>query len=78
MSKTTSNLSDLARELGISREAVRRQIKNRERTGAPLPDESGAYDIDGYKRWYAEDFKPRTGPKAGIRAEASEVTSEES
>lgn len=63
--------SDLSRALGISREAVRKQIKNRERTGAPMPGETGLYDVDAYVKWYTEDFKPKTGPTRGIRAEES-------
>lgn len=61
-------MSDVARELGISRNAVSRQVKNRDRTGAPLPDDTGLFDIDGYRKWYVEDFHPRTGPRRGVKA----------
>lgn len=60
--------ADVARALGISRNAVSKQIKNRERTGAPQPEADGQYDIEKYRKWYLEEFNPRTGPKRGVRA----------
>lgn len=61
-------MSDVARALGISRNAVSKQVKNRERTGAPAPDELGQFDVDEYHKWYVEDFHPVTGPKRGVKA----------
>lgn len=65
------NQSDVARRLGISRQAVAKLIKNRERTGAPIPDDSGKYDIEGFASWYANDFEQKSGPKRGIRSKES-------
>lgn len=63
--------ADVARSLGISREAVRKQIKNRDRTGAPTPNEAGLYDVEEYRSWYVNDFKPKSGPRRGVKAEES-------
>uniref|UniRef100_A0AAU6R667 DNA binding HTH domain-containing protein n=1 Tax=Micrococcus phage Kurnik TaxID=3092208 RepID=A0AAU6R667_9CAUD len=65
---THGNQSAVARRLGISRQAVAKLIKNRERTGAPEPGEDGLYDLHAFAVWYVEDFKPTSGPKVGIRA----------
>ena len=66
----TGSQADVSRRLGISREAVRKLIKNRERTGCPLPEKDGKYDIEKFASWYADDFKPRRGPTSGIRADS--------
>ena len=68
---TNGTQADLARHLGISREAVRKLIKNRERTGCPAPIKGNdrLYDIEKFAAWYVDDFKPRRGPNRGIRAE---------
>ena len=66
---TRGNQSAVARRLGISRQAVARLLKNRERTGAPLPGDDKKYDIDAFAEWYINDFNPRSGPTRGIRAD---------
>jgi len=66
--KKNGNQSDVARRLGISRQAVAKLIKNRERTGAPDPSEDGSYDIESFATWYINDFEQKSGPKRGIRA----------
>ena len=72
MEKAHGNQSAVAVRLGISRQAVAKLIKNRHRTGAPMPRETdGQYDIEGFATWYVHDFDPRTGPKRGIRAEST-------
>lgn len=60
--------ADIARALGISRSAVSKLAKNSERTGAPLPDTTGSYEVAAWERWYTEEFKPTGGPTRGIRA----------
>ena len=66
---TIGNQSDIARRLGISRQAVAKLIKNRERTGAPKPEADGKYNLDAFARWYVNDFSPKSGPTRGIRDE---------
>lgn len=66
------NQSDVARRLGISRAAVSKLIKNRERTSFPEPNDEGKYDIEAVASWYVNDFEQPRGPKRGIRAEAKE------
>lgn len=66
------NQSDISRELKISRAAVSKQIKNRDRTGIPEKGEDGLYDLDAVREWYLS-FRPGAGPKRGIRAEVEEV-----
>lgn len=68
--KKLGTQADVARELGISRNAVSKQIKNRDRTGAPLPEADGRYDIEKYRTWYVEEFNPRTGPRRGVKKES--------
>lgn len=65
------NQSAVARRLGISRQAVAKLIKNRERTKAPLPREDGLYDLEAFASWYVDDFDPRTGPRRGIRTKVT-------
>lgn len=64
----TGSQSDVARELGISRQAVSKLIKNRRRTGFPMPAKDGTYVISEVVEWY-KTFDPHRGPKRGIRAE---------
>lgn len=61
----TNNQARLARELGISRQAVSKLIKNGERTGFPAATADG-WDITAVRNWYIK-FDPRKGPKAGIK-----------
>lgn len=68
--KTRGNQSDVARRLGISRQAVAKLIKNRARTGAPLPGHDGQYDLEAFATWYTGSFGPKSGPTRGIRAES--------
>lgn len=63
------NQSAVARRLGISRAAVSKQVKNRERTGFPEPGEDSLYDLDATAKWYRDDFAQKSGPTRGIRAE---------
>lgn len=63
------NQASVARELGISRQAVSKLIKNRDRTGAPDEIEPGKYDIEIFVDWYLNHFEQKRGPKAGIRAQ---------
>lgn len=67
--------SDIAKALGISRQAVSRLIKNVDRTGIPLhSDKFGTYVIcDEVKKWYLNDFDPGRGPNRGIRAKLTEA-----
>ena len=67
--KTHGNQSDVARRLGISRQAVAKLIKNRERTGIPEPGKDGLFDLEAVAKWYLEDFEQKSGPARGIRAE---------
>lgn len=50
--KTHGNQSDVARRLGISRQAVAKLIKNRERTGIPEPGKDGLFDLEAVAKWY--------------------------
>lgn len=61
--------SEVARVLGISRQAVSRLIKNRERTGIPMhTDLAGIYFVsEEVADWY-RSFDPKCGPRAGLRA----------
>jgi hypothetical protein len=61
----TKNMSVLARELGISRQAVSKLHANSERTGFP-PQESEGWNVKNVVDWY-KSFDPKKGPKAGIR-----------
>lgn len=70
MEENYGNQSDVARRLGISRQAVAKLLKNRKRTGAPMPRADGKYDVEAFAMWYVEDFKQKSGPKSGIRAES--------
>lgn len=63
------NQSDVARRLGISRMAVSKLVKARQRTGIPQPGEDGLYDLEQIAEWYVNDFHPTRGPRRGIRAE---------
>lgn len=63
MHETTENLSEAARWLGISRQAVWKLDHNRERTGMPpRPWRRGELEA-----WYRA-FSPNHGPRRGIRA----------
>ena len=68
MSKKMGNMTSVAKRLGISRQAVSKLVRNRDRTGAPAPDDAGKFDVEAFAAWYAEDFKPTSGPRRGIRA----------
>ena len=68
MKSKIRTMSEMARILGISRQAVSKLVRNRDRTGAPAPDEAGKFDVEAFAVWYAEDFKPTSGPRRGIRA----------
>lgn len=61
------NQSAIAKRLGISRQAVAKLIKNRERTGIPTPGGDGLFDLDDVADWYVNDFEPTSGPTRGIR-----------
>lgn len=60
--------ADVARELGISRQAVSRLVKRRDINGMPTPNETGLYELAQVRDWYLS-FDPRRGPKRGIKAE---------
>lgn len=69
-SKTHGNMADVARRLGISRQAVTKLIRNRDRTGAPEATLAG-YDLEHFAVWYAQEFSPQSGPRRGIRAKTN-------
>lgn len=58
--------ADVARALGISRQAVNKLVKNRARTGMPEAEPDGRFDIARVRDWYAT-FEPRRGPMKGSR-----------
>lgn len=66
--------SDVARRLGISRQAVSKMIAHRKRTGAPKPGKNGLFDVEAFALWYLNDFKQTSGPTRGIRAEADKTS----
>lgn len=68
LKKVRGNQSDVARRLGISRMAVSKLIKARQRTGIPVAGDDGLYDLEQVATWYVNDFNPRRGPARGIRA----------
>lgn len=61
MSTTTTNMSEVARWLGISRQAVAKLNRNRERTGMPLPP----WDEASVKEWH-RNFVPHRGPRKKV------------
>lgn len=61
--------SAVARALGISRQAVSRLIKNRERTGIPMHEDiAGPFWIEEEVTDWYRSFDPKCGPRAGLRA----------
>lgn len=59
--------SDVARELGISRQAVSKLISRRQFTKIPTAEpDTGLFNLDEMRVWYLS-FEPRKGPRKGIK-----------
>lgn len=65
----------IAEALGISRQAVSRLVKNKERTKIPMyTDKFGEYALcNEVRSWYVFDFAPGRGPKRGIREKLTDT-----